>query len=318
MAPKIMRRRRSTFSKGRLTAGALALPMAIAATETTALAQACCIAPGAAGAARLAPSETLLVGVDARAQSPVGTFDAAGRFRSSPAGARELVLEQNVFGTVRVLSRGQLTLTIPFVQTLRSAGATSASGGGIGDVRLSARWDLAYADDARPAPGVAVIGGAVAPTGTPPEQANDALAAGATGTGAAQGWGGLALEQAWGPWLALATATVTVRAEREVGTTRASLPPRFSTGLLGAYSWRSGIALAAGATYALEGRATVDDITVAGSARRSLTTTIALQLPIGDLGRLVASVFATPPLPAVSAGEAAPVGASLALIRPWS
>ena len=163
-----------------------------------------------------------------------------------------------------------------------------------------------------------MIAGASAPTGTPPEKANDVLAAGATGTGAVQGWGGLSLEQAWGPWLALATTTVTVRAEREVGATRSALPPRFSAGLLGAHAWKSGIALAAGASYALEGRATVDGITVAGSARRALTTTVALQIPAGDLGRIVTTVFATPPLPGVSAGEAAPVGLSVALIRPWS
>jgi hypothetical protein len=315
-----MRPRRSTSSEALRVALALtlAVPSLLVADERSAAAQACCIAPGAAGAARLAPYETWLVGVDARAQSPVGTFDAAGRFRGQPAGARELGLEQSVFSTVRVLSRGQLTLTVPFVQTLRSAGGMSAAGGGVGDVRFAARWDLVHADDARPAPGLALVGGVIAPTGRPPEQASDALAAGATGTGAVQGWGGIALEQAWGPGLALATATVTVRAEREVGPTRAWLPPRVSTGLLGAYSWTSGIALAAGATYALVGRAVVDGAAVDGSARRSLTTTIALQLPAGEIGRIVTSVFVTPPLPAVNAGEAATVGVSIALIRPWS
>lgn len=297
---------------------ALVLPALVTATETSAHAQACCIAPGAAGAARLAPYETVLVGVDARAQSPAGTFDTAGRFRSTPAGSRELTLEQSVFGTVRVLSHGQLTLTVPFVETMRRTSGSSASGGGPGDVRVAARWDLVDADDARPAPGLAVIGGVVAPTGTPPERASDALGAGATGTGAVQGWGGLSVEQAWGPWLTLATATVTMRSEREIGTTRLALPPRWSAGLLGAHAWTSGIALAAGASYALEGRASVDGITVAGSARRALTTTVALQIPAGPLGRIVGSVYATPPLPGASAGEAAPVGVSVAVIRPWS
>lgn len=317
-----MRRRPSTCSDPRPLAAtialALALPALVVATETKAFAQACCIAPGAAGAARLAPYETVLVGVDVRAQSPLGTFDPAGRFRSTPSGSRELTLEQSVFGTVRVLSHGQLTLTVPFVETLRSSGGSSAAGGGLGDVRLAARWDLVDADDARPAPGLAVIGGVVAPTGAPPERASDALGAGATGTGAVQGWGGVSLEQAWGPWLALATATVTMRTEREIGATRLSLPPRWSTGLLGAHAWTSGVALAAGASYAIEGRASVDGVAVAGSARRVLTTTVALQVPAGPLGRVVGSVFATPPIPGASAGEAAPLGVSLALIRPWS
>lgn len=89
-------------------------------------------------------------------------------------------------------------------------------------------------------------------------------------------------------------------------------------GLLGAHAWTSGVAFAVGASYALEGRASVDGVTVAGSARRALTTTVALQIPAGPLGRIVGSVFASPPIPGASAGEAATLGLSLALIRPWS
>ena len=49
-----------------------------------------------------------------------------------------------------------------------------------------------------------------------------------------------------------------------------------------------------------------------------MTVTLDDKVPAGPLGRVVGSVFATPPIPGASAGEAAPLGVSLALIRPWS
>jgi len=295
----------------------LALLTALVAAPRAALAQACCVAPGAAGASRLAPHESFLTGVDARAQTTMGTFDAQGRFRGTPAGTRDIALEQNIFMTARLLSRGQLTAGVPLVQTVRSSGATSSSGGGVGDVRASARWDLVRPEDAGAAPGVAVVGGVALPTGRPPEQSSDVLGTDATGTGTTQVWGGLSLEKTWGPWLALAVATVNFRADREVSGTRSSIPPRYSLGVITAHAWRSGVALSFGATYALEDRARVDGVVVAGSARRALILTTALQIPLGPAGRLVGTVFATPPIPAVSAGDPAPLGLSLALVKPW-
>lgn len=309
---------RSAERRGALGAalGSLALA-ALTLAPAAAHAQACCVAPGAAGASRLAPHESILTGVDARAQTTMGSFDARGRFRGAPAGTRDIALEQNIFMTGRLLSRGQLTAAVPLVQTVRSSGPTTSAGGGVGDVRASARWDLVHPEDAGAAPGVAVVGGVALPTGKPPEQSSDVLGTDATGTGTTQVWGGFALEKTWGPWLALAVATVNFRADREVNGTRSSIPPRLSVGLLTAHAWRSGVAVSFGATYALEDRARVDGVVVAGSARRALTLTTALQIPLGPAGRLVGTVFATPPVPALSAGDLAPLGISLALVKPW-
>jgi hypothetical protein len=302
----------------RVTAAAAALSLIVLLSERQAAAQACCIAPGAAGVTRLGPHETALAGLDARAQTTTGSFDAAGRFRTSPRGTRDIGLEQNLFATVRVLERGQLSVTVPFVQTIRSTETLTAAGGGIGDIRGSARWDLVFADDAWPWPGLALVGGVSAPTGRPPERAGDPLAAGATGAGTTQGWAGFALEQTSGPWLAGANATVTARADRDVGPIRVSLAPRFAAGLVGARAWRSGHALSLAASWEVEDRASANGVVVAGSARRALRIVSALQLRLGDSARFVGSVYAIPPLPAISAGEGASLGLSLAIVHPWS
>lgn len=302
-----MRRRISRCSKALAVLG-LAL-----ATEETAWAQACCVAPGAAGVTRLASEESALAGLDARAQTSVGTLDASGRYRSSRT--RDLALEQRLFGTIRVLSRGQVAATVPIVETVKGSETASAAGGGVGDVQLSTRWDLVYSGEAWP--GLALLAGVSAPTGRPAERAEDSLGAGATGTGTTQGWGGLAIERIRGPWLYGGSVLVTMRAPRDLGPVHSSLAPRFTTALMGAHAWTSGLAISLGTSWDVEDRARANGEVVSGSARRALRVTSALQVRLGDQARLVASIYTIPPLPAVTAGEASSVGISLAVVRPW-
>lgn len=302
-----MARRISTCSS------ALAAMALVLGAERTALAQACCVAPGAAGVTRLAAEEDALAGLDARAQTSVGTLDASGRYRSNRT--RDLALEQRLFGTVRVLSRGQIATTVPIVETVKGAESTSAAGGGLGDLQLSTRWDLLYSSASRP--GFALLAGASAPTGRPPERAEDPLGAGATGTGTTQGWGGFAIEHIRGPWLYGGSMLVMMRAPRDIGPIHSSLAPRFTTALMGAHAWTSGLAVSLGASWDVEDRARANGAVVSGSARRALRVTSALQVRLGDEARLVASIYAIPPVPAVTAGEASSVGVSVAVVRPW-
>lgn len=310
-----MQRRSSTCASATTTAAAL---LALVTWQSSALAQACCIAPGAAGLTRLAPGERALAGLDARAQTTLGTFDARGAFHRQPQGTRDLGLEQSLFAAARVLDRGQISATLPFVQTLRTTDAASANGGGVGDVRVALRWDLAYADDAWPWPGLALVAGVSAPTGRAPERAGDVLGAGATGAGTTQGWGGVALEQTSGPWLYGASATVTMRAPRDIGPVRSTLAPRFTMALIGAHAWRSGVALSLATAFDVEDRAEANGAVVVGSARRSLRFTTAVQVRLGTDARLVSTIYALPPMPAMTAGESSTLGLSVALVHPWS
>jgi hypothetical protein len=276
--------------------------LVLLASEKPAHAHGCCVAPGAQGAARLAPYETALFGVEARAHASYGSFGSDGRLSSS---GRDLGMEQSLFATARWLEKGQLTLGVPFLQTWRGAGALSSSGGGVGDVRLSARWELGW---------LSLLGGVVLPTGTPPERAGDALGAGATGTGAAQGWAGLGVEHWIGFWVLGGSATVAARADRDVMGLRSSLAPRLSASAYGGRAFGSTAVMALALTYAFEGDASIDGQRVPGTSRRLALASLALQLRLNDEMRLVSTVFAHPPIPSVNAGEPAFGGASLALI----
>lgn len=288
------------------------------AEERAAHAQACCVAPSTTGLGRLATYEKALGGVEARGAATYASFDADGRLSRTPAGSHDVALEQNVFATARLLTRAQATAVVPFVETFRASRGASSTGGGLGDLRLALRWDVVYAEDARPLPGLAVLGGVTMPTGTAPEQATRALATDATGTGTTQTWAGLALEQTRGPWLVAASGIVTVRTDREIQGITSSLPPRLSAGLIGAHVWRSGLVLSLGASYAFEGDAAVDGVRVAGSARRALALTTALQAPLIEGTRLVTGASVVPPIAGVSAGEGASAALSLALVVPWT
>src|SRR5580704_3662537 len=82
----------------------------------TARAQACCAGTGAVTPGRLGVLEDALVGLEAKAGLVAGSFDPGGRPVASPPGAGEVDLEQDAFGALRVLSRGQVSLLVPVVE----------------------------------------------------------------------------------------------------------------------------------------------------------------------------------------------------------
>ncbi len=195
-APRGLRRRGpgsrvgAVRASGLLAAGAAA---AVAFTPAGALAQACCAGGAAVTPARLDPHEDLLVGVEVRAARVVGAFRADGGYAGLPAGASELDFEQDVLAAVRVLDRGQLALQIPWLETRRVQGGYSELGGGLGDINFGARYDVALAGWSAVWPGLGLLAGLTAPTGTAPDAAHKALATDATGVGAFQGTLGVAL-----------------------------------------------------------------------------------------------------------------------------
>src|SRR5262245_28901510 len=130
--------------------------IAAMAVAKDARAQACCAGSSAVTPARLALHEDALVGVQLRAASVIGSFDAHGDYRGSPAGVSELDFEEDLFGAVRFLERGQASLLVPFLETHRATRTLSETGGGIGDLNLSARWDFTRSGESRVVPGIAM------------------------------------------------------------------------------------------------------------------------------------------------------------------
>jgi hypothetical protein len=306
-----MSRRASSF----LSAAAATLALAFPAR---AWGQACCAGSSALTPGRLSIHDDALVGLQLRAAGVMGAYDPYGHYAAERAGSQEADLEQDVFGAVRVLRHGQVALLVPFVETRRAApGSGSEAGGGIGDVNLSARWDFTWAGASRVVPGIALLAGATAPTGTPPESASNPLATDATGIGAAQASFGLALEQTFGPWLVNATMLVAGRLPRTANGVHETLGTQITFLAAGAYAFRNEAAIALASSYAFEGDATIDGAVDHGSARRALVVSVSFVYPITDAWRLQGSIFLDPPF-SMPLGENQPatVGTTLAIL--WS
>jgi hypothetical protein len=285
--------------------------------------QACCAGAGAVTPGRLALHESALAGIQLKAGDVLSSFDASGHAVASPAGASEIDLEQDVFGALRVLNRGQIALLVPMVETRRASGGLSEFGGGIGDINASARYDFTLAGASRVVPGIAALAGLTIPTGTPPDAPNlGPLATGATGIGAFQGTAGLAVEQAFGPWLVNATAIVAQRTARTVGA-----PPNQVHERLGAqwtflaavvYTLPSEIALAASASYLVEGDATISGVLSYGTSHRLPTFTFSGVVPLSDTWRVQGALFDNPPITHFGLNQSAAVGLMATLVKSWT
>jgi hypothetical protein len=301
---------------------AAALVVAATAASRPAWAQACCAGTGAVTPGRLAMHEDALVGAQVKAASVFGSFDPNGHFAGNPAGASELDFEQDVFGAVRVLKRGQLALLVPVLETHRAAGGLSQTGAGVGDVNLSARYDFVDAGTHQVLPGVAMLVGITAPTGRSTEGSTPPLAADATGTGAWQGSLGLALEQNYGPWLVNLSGFVAARTARDISqggaTTHARLAPQLTALAALGYTFPNDAAAALIASYTGEGDATIDGVDVAGSARRITQISLSGMIPVTDRLRLQGALFLDPPIPSLGANLPAAAGLAFTAVWSWS
>jgi hypothetical protein len=300
------------------SSSALALLVAAAAcaVPSRAWAQACCAGGAAVTPGRLELHEDALVGATVKAATVLGSYDTGGRYAASPARDTEGDFEQDVFGAVRVLRRGQVALLVPIVETLRRTPQDGAHvGGGVGDVNLSGRYDLVLAGESLYVPGIALLGGVTFPSGKPPEQASPPLAVDATGIGAFQGNGALAVEQTFGPWLFNATGLVAVRTPRF----GEQLAPQITLLGAAAYTLPSDLAFAISVAYAFEGdaRATGGG-DIPASSKRATVLTLSALWPVTDTWRLLGGLYLDPPVSAVGSNQPAAGGLTLTLIRSWS
>jgi hypothetical protein len=292
-----------------------AAALALTFVAPSASGQACCAGAAIVTPGRLGLHDFVLVGADLRAAAVVGSFDASGHYASRAPGTVEDDLEEDVFAAIRVLRRGQIALFVPIIETLRRAGRLTDAGGGIGDVNLSARWDFFNAGQSRYLPGIAVLAGVTFPTGIPIESASDALGAGATGIGAFQFNGGVALEQTFGPWLIALSGIVAARTSRSVGTINETLAPQFSALATLAYVTRREIAIAVSSSLTYEDDASINGQTALGTQRLTLAFAAGLLLPLGDTWRAQVGANVVPPI--VGVNTLASAGLQWTLVHAW-
>jgi hypothetical protein len=298
----------------------VAFAAALLAWPASAYAQACCAGSSALTPGRLALHEDALVGLQTRTGFGFGSFGNDGSFASFPKDTSELDLEQDLFGAVRVLDRGQVALLVPLVEARRATPTNSAeTGGGIGDVNLSARYDFTLAGASTILPGIAVLAGVTLPTGRPPESAKTVLAVDATGVGALQANLGLALEQSFGPWLVNATGIVAKRFPYTANGIHEALAPQVTMLAAVAYTFPNEDALALLASYTVEGDPTVDGVATSGSARRTPLVGLSGVLPIGDTWRALGGVSVNPPIAPLGLNlPNAAVTFTVTVLRSWS
>jgi hypothetical protein len=301
---------------------AVLTPVASVVVAARAQGQACCAAAGVVTPARLAPDELALVGTQWKMGNELGSFDPAGQYASSPPGASELDFEQDIFGAARLLDRGQVALFVPVVETRRTSLGQSELGGGIGDVNASVRYDFTLAGGSTIVPGIAGLVGVTLPTGTPPDAPSlGPLAAGATGIGAYQINVGVEVEQTFGPWLVSATGIAAQRTARTVGVApnqvHERLAPQWTALVIGAYTFPSAVALAAGVSYVVEDDATIGGQPSPGTGHRLSTLTLSGILPLSEAWRLQGGLFDNLPITSLGINQPAGVGLFATLIASW-
>jgi Putative MetA-pathway of phenol degradation len=261
---------------------------------------------------RLQLFEDAAVAVGFRVADQYGSFDGGGRYSGQPDGAGEVDLEQDVLGTLRVWRRGQVGLLVPLVETHYALAGMSDMGGGLGDVRLSARWDFMQPGDDKVIPGVGVIAGVTFPTGTPIE---DSSPSGVTGFGAWQLSGGVSVEQVFGPVFTGVTALVSRPFSRSVRNIDTQLGTRFSVIGAGGYVFDKGQAVIGTLSWLASGDADVNGRTQSGTGERQLTAGVATMFPISLTWRVQGSVFSD--LPVAGQNHLTGFGLMLLLLHAW-
>ena len=309
---------------GRSGLRAALLAAAIVAAAARASAQACC-----AGAAAVTPADLRFTKMrwwacSLKTSNVFGSFSTDGSYDSAPPSTTEWEFEQDLFGALRVLPRGQLALLVPVIETYRRTPQQSSFGGGLGDINFSARYDFVLAGEARYIPGIAVLAGVTFPTGESIEEAEERLGTDATGVGTYQANLGLAIEQTAGPWLFGVTGLVAKRASRTVGTpvgdVTTSLAAQWTLLASTAYTFPNDAAVAVLASYAVEGP---PEVTPQANAPLDVTRRMPLfglvgLHPFSDAWRLQGGLFLTPPISSFGRATTAQLEFVLALLRSWS
>jgi hypothetical protein len=302
----------STFRSAAFLFGAWGLSAVFAGS---AHGQACCASAGLVAPTRLRSYEDIAVGVQAKGRTVFGAFNPDGGYASSAGGESEWTFEQDLFGVLRLFNRGQVSLLLPFVETRSRLPGIRASGGGIGDLALNARYDFISTGERGAIPGVAVLLGAVFPTGTSVDDAT--TAADATGQGSFEANGGVAVEQAFGQFFATAQALVGFRTSRRVANVNESFVPRFTALAAAGRMLPHGATIGAFVSGMRQGDNQDAGGPIAGSGVSLLTVGAASTVSPTDYWRVQGTASGNIPIGGTGRNQTAGVGVTLSLIRLW-
>ncbi len=295
------------------TIACIALVLATLGIERAAHAQACCVGASGLTPGWLTTHERALVGAQLRLAGAHGTYPAKGPFFSEQPG-RDARIEPTLFASYRILPRAQVSLSVPFVVVRRRSGANVETRARPGDVTLVGRYDFVRAGESR-IPGIALLAGVLAPTGTPSDKGTGLLAADVTGIGTWEGNAGLSVEQTFGHVVLHATVLAGLRAPRNVLGVEQQLGLR-SLYLAGVgWVWDDDTSMLATVTHTSDGDATLDGTSAPGTGFRATQLALVVSTPLTDTLRLRTSVFTD--VPPLGANRQALAGSTLGLAKTW-
>jgi hypothetical protein len=293
-----------------LAAGALLLALLV---STKAHAQACCVGASGLTPGWLANHEQWLVGAQLRVSQTHGTYPTRGAFYQ-PTPGRDSRIEPSVFATARVLPRAQLSVFAPLLTNRRRAGENVETRTAPGDVSLVGRYDFIRPGESR-IPGIAVLAGAIFPTGRPSDRGTPLLAADVTGIGAWEVNAGLSIEQTYGKVVLHGTALVGLRTPRDVLGVSQTLGPRALYLLAGGYVFDGDVAVLGTVTHTSDGDATVGGEKAPGTGFRATQLAMLVVVPLSDTLRIRTSVFTD--VPPLGNNRQALGGTSISILKSW-
>jgi hypothetical protein len=290
----------------------------VAARPTAAAAQACCAGGALVNPVRLSPPEDYAVGLQTRVRGQLGSFGADGSYATSSV---EQDLEQDLAASFRLGRRAQVAALLPYLETHRIESGVGVWGSGIGDLALTARYDIRLASEMLYWPGVAVLAGVVLPTGKAAGDGTNPASTDATGTGTTSASLGVGFEKAHGPLYGVLNTFLTYSASQAVVTTlgeqTTSYPLQLTATAVGGYVFENEAAVALSINFLERGDTTLNGTTQPGSGLRLTTVGATGLLPLGDDWRVLASVFADVPLSSFGRNEQAGAGVTATLVRSW-
>ncbi len=300
----------------RTTAAALALAAAVTAfvsREGSAHAQACCVGASGLTPGWLANHEQALVGAQLRLSQTHGTYPVSGAFYV-PTPGRDTRIETSLFGSIRILPRFQASVLVPIVTTRRRAGSKLETRTSFGDLSVVSRYDVLRTGESQ-LPGIAILAGFQAPTGTPPDRGTGLLGADVTGIGAWEFDAGLMLEKVFHHVIVHATALAGLRTPRDVVGVTQSLGPRALYLVAGGWVFDDDAAILASVTHSSDGDATLDGVDAPGTGFRVTQLALLVVTPLSDTFRLRTSVFTD--VPPFGSNHPALGGTSISLSKSW-
>jgi hypothetical protein len=307
-----------------LFASSLVVWLAVMGAPHRAAAQACCAGGAVVTPTRLALHEDVALGLQVRARSNGGSFDSQGEYARTSGDER--VFEQDLAASLRFAGRGQAGAVLPMMETHRSAGGLSDTGGGLGDVALNARYDFLLASEALYWPGFGILAAATLPTGRAPNEATHPLATDATGAGTYDVTIGADVEKVAGHAYAALNAWLTRRFDRTITVTAPGTPPTtihesFSTRLtllaVIGYVFDSEAALGAYVNLMNEGTATINGAVDPTTSLRQTTVGLAAVLPVRDRWRIQGALFSDLRWNDFGRNEPAGLGLTASLVWVW-